>query len=97
METDFSNIFYEKYFNRGNRLIEVSLKNGRKIIGVFISFFLNDFDSNKPYIRRWHIGEEKYKRTLGIDEFGFHICKLIILNYIMSIKFLDDNSQMHFE
>lgn len=97
METDFSKILYEKYFSRSNRLIEVTLKNGRKISGVFISFFLGDQDTNEPYIRRWHIVEEKYKMTLGIDAFGFRIGELINQQDIISIRFLDDNSKMQFE
>lgn len=97
MGTDLSKILYEKYFSHSNRLIEVTLKNGRKIRGVFISFFLGNHDYKEPYIKRWYIVEEKYKMTLGIDAFGFRIGEQINQKDIMSIKFLDDNSQMLFE
>lgn len=97
METDFSKILYEKYFNHRNRLIEVTLKEGRKIKGVFISFFHGDLDSNEPYIIKWHIVDEPYKMTLGIDAFGFRIGELINQKDIMCIKFLHDNSQMQFK
>lgn len=96
MEPDFSEIFYEKYFKRSDTLIEVTLKSGRKIRGVFISFFLGDQDSSEPYITKWHIVEEKCKMTLGIDEFGFLIGEYINQKEIRSIKFLDDNSEMQF-
>lgn len=97
METANSSTLYEKYFIRSNRLIEVYLKNGRKIIGVFISFYLGNIDRNEPYIRRWHITDEKHKMTLGIDAFGFCIGETINHDDILSIKFLDDNSVMTFK
>ncbi|MGE0568813.1 MAG: hypothetical protein AB7O73_12750 [Bacteroidia bacterium] len=97
METDFSKLLYKKYFSCSNRLIELTLKNGRKINGVFISFFLGNQDGNDPYIRKWCIVDEKYKMTFGIDAFGFRIGEIINQNDIMSIKFLDDNSQMKFD
>lgn len=97
MEPDFSKIFYDKYFSRSNRLIEVTMKNKRKITGVFISFFLGEEDKREPYIRRWHIVEEKYKISLGIDAFGFRIGELLNHKDIESIKFLDDNSVMTFK
>lgn len=97
MKTDFSKIIYDNYFNRSNRLIEVTLKNNRKIHGIFISFVRGDFDCNEPYIIKWLIVEEKYKMTLGIDAFGFGIGEIINHNEITCIKFLDDNTQMNLE
>lgn len=73
METDLSKIFYDKYFKREHRLIEITLNNGRKINGVIISFFLGEKSQNEPYITMWHIVNEKHKMTLGIDPFGFCI------------------------
>jgi len=97
LETDFSKILYKKYFSQSNRLIEVTLKNERKINGVFISFFLGEYDYNEPYIRKWHIVEEKHKMTSGIDAFGFRLGEIIEQKDIKSIKFLDDNSEIIFK
>lgn len=92
MATDFSKIFYDKYFSTNKRLIEVTLKNGRKISGVFISFFPGEKNSNEPYITRWHIVKEQHKMTMGIDAFGFRVGEIINQKDIQSIKFLHDNS-----
>lgn len=97
MEIDFSKIFYDKYFSSNNRLVEVTMRNGRKITGVFVSFFLGEKDYNEPYIRRWHIVEEKQKMTLGIDAFGFCIGEVINQQEIESVKLLNDNSIMKFK
>ncbi|MEP7196432.1 MAG: hypothetical protein ABI851_07910 [Saprospiraceae bacterium] len=97
MESDFSKQLYEKYFSCDNRLIEVTLKNRRKITGAFISFFLGKKHSNEPYINNWHIVNEKYKMSLGIDSFGYLIGEIINQNDIESINFLDDNSVMTFK
>lgn len=97
MGTDYSKILYDKYFSSNNRLIEVRMKSGRKITGVFISFFVGETSSNEPYIRRWNIVEEKHKMTLGIDAFGFRLGEIINTKDIESVKFLDDNLIMQFK
>lgn len=96
MEIDFSKIFYDLYFSRSNRLIEVTTKSGRKIQGVFISFFHGDRTCNEPFIRKWYIVEEKYKMSTGLDAFGFRLGELIRQEDISSILFLEDNSQLQF-
>lgn len=96
MKTDFSKIFYDKYFSTDKRLIEVTLKNGKKISGVFISFTLGEKNRHDPYITRWHMVNEAHKMTLGIDPFGFIIGEMINQKDIQSITFLEDNTTMHF-
>lgn len=97
MKPDVSKTFYEIYISRNNRLIEVTLKNGQKKSGVFISFFPGEHACNEPYIRRWHMVDEKYKMTIGIDAFGLLIGEYINQKDIKSIKFLDVNSEIQFE
>jgi hypothetical protein len=96
METDYSKVLYETYFSSNNRLIEVTLKNGRKITGEFISFFFGEEDNNQTFIKRWQIVEEKYKVAFCIDAFGSPIGELINQKDIKSVKFLDNNSQIQF-
>lgn len=97
MENNLSEQLYQKYFNLTNRTIEVTLKNGRKITGVFVSFCLGEEERNEPYTTKWHIVNEKDKHTLGIDAFGFLIGEYIEQKDIESIKFFDDNSEMKFK
>ncbi|MEP7321020.1 MAG: hypothetical protein ABI761_03835 [Saprospiraceae bacterium] len=82
MEIDFSRVFYEKYFKGKDRVIEVCLKNGRKITGAFVTFFVGERDRREPFITRWHIVDEKYKKNFGIDEFGFPTGEIIDQNDI---------------
>jgi hypothetical protein len=96
MEADFSKIFYEKYFKRKDKKIEVTFKNGKKLRGVLVSFFHGDPDKEEPFIRCWHLVCEKHKLSLGVDAFGFRLGELINQEEISSIQFLSDHSVMKF-
>lgn len=97
MKPDVSKIFYEKYFSKRNRPIEVTLKNGEKITGIIISFFHGDASYGEGYIRKWHIVNIEDKHSLGINVFDTPIGKMILQSSIKQVKFLDDNSEMNFE
>ncbi|MEP7269683.1 MAG: hypothetical protein ABI844_18850 [Saprospiraceae bacterium] len=97
MGQDLSEVFYEKYFSGNNRLIVVSLKNGKQITGIFVSIFINPYTGNKPSIRAWQIVEEKYKLTLGIDDLGYLLGEIILQKEIDKVRFLHDNTIMNFD
>lgn len=97
MKIDFSKVLFEKYFSSSDRLIEVTLRNGRKITGVFVSFFHGDQSRNEPYVIKWYIVPEINKMTTGMDAVGFGLGELINQKDIRSVTFLDDYSQMQFE
>lgn len=92
METDLSNVFYEKYFNLKNRKIIIALKNGKIIHGEIIGFFKND---DQQY-SKWHIVKEKDAMMLGIDAFGNLAGEIIAQNEVATITFLEDNVTMKF-
>lgn len=96
MATELSKLLYEKYFKLTNPAITVTLNNGKKITGVFISFFVGDEVSGEPYITKWHIVSEADKDTFGIDPFGFLIGEYIKQNDIAEIRFHQDKSKMKF-
>ncbi len=96
MENDLSKQLYDKYFKLTNRNITVTLKNGNKISGLFISFFRGDEWWENPYITQWHLVDEKHKTTLGIDALGFIIGEYIKQKDIAEISFYQDNSIIKF-
>ena len=96
MKADLSKQLYDKYFKRTNRVVTMTLRNGRKITGVFIAFYCGDEDLGEPFITKWHMVDKKYKKTSGIDAFGFFIGEYIDQKEIESIKFLSDYSEMKF-
>ena len=96
METDLSKQLYDRYFKLRNRVVTVTMRNGREITGVLIAFYRGEKDWGEPYIAEWHIVDEKYKMTSGIDAFGFPIGEYIKQKEIESIKFLADNSEIKF-
>lgn len=68
---DSSKEIYDTYFENKDKLLEVSLKNGKVLTGIFVSFVHGDEDSNEPFIIKWHfINEtdiEKHKHMFSID------------------------------
>ncbi len=90
MKNDSSKIFFDIYLNSNKSLLEVTLKTGRRLTGVIISFIFGDSDKNETFIKAWYFVEEKYKLTLGINAAGLPIGELINQNDIMTIKFIDD-------
>lgn len=97
MKPDLSKTLYEKFCHRSICKIEVTLKSGRKIRGIFISYIYGEPNRHDPFIRKWHIVEEKDQVTQGMDNFGFQIGELIDQISIKQITFLDDYSTMEFE
>lgn len=85
MELDMSRQFYDLYFISDNHDITVILKNGKKIRGVFIAVFKGDESIGEPFIKRWHIVEEKYKLSLGINAFGYLIGEYVNQEEIFQI------------
>lgn len=68
---DNSKEIYNNYFDNKDQLLEVTLKNGNVLTGIFVSFVHGDEDSNEPFIIKWHfINEkdiEKHKHMFSID------------------------------
>ena len=68
---DNSKEIYNKFFENKDKLIGVTLKNGKVLRGIFVSFVHGDEDSNDPFIIKWHfINEndiEKHKHMFSID------------------------------
>lgn len=96
MKTDYSRLFYTKYFHLENRTIEVKLKNGGCITGIIVGFVLGDEICNGPYITQWHIVDEKDKMTLGINSFGMLLGERIRTENIVEVKFFQDQTIMKF-
>lgn len=97
MKTDFSRLLYDKYLGLTCRSIEVKLKNGTVHQGVIIGFYKSGDESDKPYISKWHLVDEKEKNTLGINDFGFLTGQIIEQNNIAEVKFFEDNTVLRFE
>ncbi len=96
MKTDYSRIFYNKYFGLANRNIEVRMKNGKIIQGIIIGFYRSCDDDAIPCITRWHIVDEKDKMCFGTDSLGCMTGQIIKQKEIASVKFFDDDTTMNF-
>ncbi len=96
MENELSKLLYDKYFDLTHRSISITLKSGREVCGVFISFFRGENYAKSTYITKWHLVDEIYSLSLGIDAFGFLIGEYIMQNDIAEIRFHQDNSIMKF-
>lgn len=97
MKQDTSKILHDKYFKLANKNIEVILKNGNVIKGVIIGFVKGDIHKKESYIIKWHIADEKYMLTIGLDAFGFPIGNIIRQADIQKIFFYQDNSILEFK
>lgn len=68
---DNSKEIYKNFSENKEKLLEVTLKNGKVLTGIFVSFVHGDEDSNEPFIIKWHfINEgdiEKHKHMFSID------------------------------
>lgn len=54
MKTDTSNDYYRFFYNSGDRLLRLTLKDGKVLEGRFIGFFHGEEERNEPYIVKWH-------------------------------------------
>lgn len=96
MKPDFSLILYNKYFNLSNRIIEITLKNGYKIKGEIIGFFLDDEDDREPHIVKWQIIKENDKILFDENTFVCSIGEIINQKDIAEVYFKEDSSIMKF-
>jgi fibronectin type 3 domain-containing protein len=96
MKKDSSWLLHEKYFKLTNKNIEVFLRDGRSIKGVFVGFFLHGADSDEPSISKWHIVDEQASFSWGVDGLGNTRGEIIRQRAIAQIHFQEDNSTMIF-
>jgi len=83
METEFSEQFYEKYFNSSNRNVEITLRSERIVKGVICGFYRND----EEHIIKWHIVDVQDGLVLGSDAFGYSTGEIIQLEDIQHVAF----------
>jgi len=90
MNSDFSKDIYEKYFNKKDRILQVTLKNGTSLKGIFVSFTHGDPDGKEPYITKWHFVPEEdienYRSFPHID-FGEEYGQIINQSDIENVTF----------
>jgi hypothetical protein len=74
---DYSKEIYDKYCNSEDRILQVFLKDGSMLEGIFVGYFHGDIDAGEPYILKWHFIPEseikKYHIELSAEtkqEFG---------------------------
>ncbi len=96
MNEGTSRKIWEEYFKDSDRLVEVTLNDGRKLSGVFVSFIPDNFNTVKTGYLGWHLVKESQRWTVGIDPFGFLVGEIINEANIVSVKSLSDNTIIHF-
>ena len=50
---DHSKLIYDKYYNSDGRILQVFLKDGSVLEGIFIGFFHGDTEIGEPFIIKW--------------------------------------------
>jgi len=77
MKEDYSKEIYDKYCNGEDKTLQVFLKNGSKLEGIFVGYFHGDTEVGEPYILKWHFVLElemkKYRIAISAEtkkEFG---------------------------
>lgn len=89
MKKDFSKEIFEKYYSAKDKLLVITLKDGRVLEGMFVSFFHGD-ESTDPFIIKWHFVEtkdlDKHRHPVIIDG-GEEIGEVINQEDIMEVKF----------
>ncbi len=96
MKRDSSWLLHDKYYSLTNKTIEVILRNGRSIKGVFVGFFVSDEESGPPSILRWHIADLPEGLVRGVDGLGNMKGEIIRHRVIAEIRFAEDQSVMKF-
>lgn len=96
MTPDASHEFYDAYFARSNRFLELTLKDGYKITGVFVSFVPGEKQLGEPYIIRWRMVETTEKFSSLFEFLENNPGQMIEQKDIASVKFMDDGSVMNF-
>jgi hypothetical protein len=57
-ENDYSKEIYDKYCNSEDRILQVFLKDGFMLEGIFVGYFHGDIDAGEHYIHKWHFVPE---------------------------------------
>ena len=77
MKEDYSKEIYDKFCNAEDKILQVFLKNGSMLEGIFVGYFHGDPEVGEPYILKWHFIPEseikKYHITISAEtkkEFG---------------------------
>ena len=80
MKEDYSKEIYDKYCNSEDRILQVFLKDGSALEGIFVGYFHGDTEAGEPYILKWHFVPESEVRKYHIaisaetkQEFGIII------------------------
>lgn len=58
MENDYSKEIYNKYYNSEGRILQIFLKDGSMLEGIFVGFFHGDSEARDPYVIKWHFVPE---------------------------------------
>lgn len=95
MKKDSSVKFYDLYFSRPDKKVEISMKDGRKILAFITGYYKGKPDSTDTVIMKWHLLEaaENQSESLGdLDENG------LIVNHadIDQVRFCSDNTLIKF-
>ena len=96
MNTDLSEVFFNKYFDLKNPVIRLTLNNGSEIEGKINAYFYGDENSKDPYILKWQIVDKDEKNIIGLDGFSDWIGKIIAQKDIKEVYFFEDNSILKF-
>lgn len=96
MEKDFSRLLYDKYFGLTNRNIVLRLKNGNVFNCIIIGYYKSGDESDKPYIKKWHVTGAKEKSTLGINPLDLLNGQIIENKDIAEVDFLADHTVLKF-
>jgi len=89
-KSDYSKKIYDKYYNSESRILQIFLKDGSVLEGIFVGFFHGDQEAGEPFIINWHfidkdeISDYNTSSSIeGISEFG----SIIHQKDIKSVKF----------
>jgi hypothetical protein len=81
METDFSKEIYDNYYNVKERIVEITLKDNRVLVGKLVSFYHGNLDTD-PFISQWHFVDkddlEMYENGLIVSVEGDQNIGMII-------------------
>ena len=92
MKKDYSKEIFEKYFNSENKILKITLNNGKVLTGIFTSFIHGTMDFNEPYILKWHFVAEKdilRHNNLPQIDFGEEYGEIINQSDIKNVTFKD--------
>ena len=55
---DFSKEIYKKFYNSSGRILQIFLKDGSTLKGVFVGVYHGDTEAGEPYVIKWHFVPE---------------------------------------